>query len=246
MHHRDLAGRAAEAQDRDPHPDAHGLAEGRIAGRFSSAGAEAGSDFGHVRPAGLRTASCGSRRWRRGTSDRARRRAACRPRAARDRRRTFATGRARRRAGPGLPARDRAVRCRRRGRSWRGGAAAGGRPNSSSIVSKVQVSPRWLQNTPSTSNGVGGEPFGDGRDIGRRDEQEHRRRIDEAADQPRAGDAVDLRPRARHPHGAAVAVARRQLGGGHQRQPGLPPGLKAAFQRLGLTPRAAARRQRLR
>ena len=40
-------------------------------------------------------------------------------------------------------------------------------------------------------------------------------------------------PRARHPDGAAPRVARRQLGGGHQRQAGLRPGLEAALERLG-------------
>ena len=33
-------------------------------------------------------------------------------------------------------------------------SASACRPNSSSITSKVQASPRWLQNTPSMSNGV--------------------------------------------------------------------------------------------
>ena len=75
------------------------------------------------------------------------------------------------------------------------------------------------------------EALGDGLDLGRRDEQEHRVRIDEAADQPRAGDAVDLRPRARHPDRAALAVARRQLVGWHQRQAGVRPGLEAALER---------------
>ena len=56
--------------------------------------------------------------------------------------------------------------------------------------------------------------------------------IDEAADQPGTGDAIDLRPRARHPDGAALLVARRQLVGAHQQLAGLFPGLEAAFQRL--------------
>ena len=53
--------------------------------------------------------------------------------------------------------------------------------------------------------GRGIEPLGHGRDLRRLHEQEHRPGIDEAADQPRAGDAVDLRPRARHPDRAASA-----------------------------------------
>ena len=53
--------------------------------------------------------------------------------------------------------------------------------------------------------GRGVEPLGDGRDLRRQHEQEHRIGIDEAADQPGAGDAVDLRAAARHPDGAALA-----------------------------------------
>ena len=41
----------------------------------------------------------------------------------------------------------------------------------------------------------GVETLGDGSDFGGRHEQKDRGRIDEAADQPGAGDAVDLRPR---------------------------------------------------
>src|SRR3712207_8512016 len=47
--------------------------------------------------------------------------------------------------------------------------------------------------------GRGAEPPGHGLDLGRGHEQEHGRGIGEAADQPGAGDAVDLRPRPRHP-----------------------------------------------
>ena len=107
------------------------------------------------------------------------------------------------------------------------------RPNSSTMMSKVQSSPRWLQNTSSTSNGRRAEALGDRDHLGRRDEQEHGVRIDEAADQPGAGDAVDLRPRPGHPDGAASRIARGQLCGRHQRQPGGLPGFKAAFERLG-------------
>ena len=106
-------------------------------------------------------------------------------------------------------------------------------PNSSSMVSKVQVSPRWLQNTPSMSNGVALNRSATAEHLGRRHEQEHGVRIDEAADQPRAGDAIDLRARPRHPNGAALRVARRQLVGAHERLTGRSPGLEAAFQRFG-------------
>ena len=81
--------------------------------------------------------------------------AACRLRAGRGRRHTCARGRARRRAGRPPRARDRAAPYRRRARwSPAGAAARSARPNSSTIESKVHRSPRWLQNTPSMSNGV--------------------------------------------------------------------------------------------
>jgi hypothetical protein len=64
-------------------------------------------------------------------------------------------------------------------------------------------------------------------------EQEHGPRIDEAADEPGAGDAVDLRARARHPHRAPARVAGRQDGDGHHGQPGRRPSEGAAFERFG-------------
>ena len=106
-----------------------------------------------------------------------------------------------------------AARCRRRARSSRGAASGSvARPNSSTITSKVQSSPRWLQNTSLDVERRRAEAVGDAAHLGRRHEQEDGARIDEAADQPGAGDAVDLRPRARHPDRAALRVARRQLG----------------------------------
>ena len=108
-------------------------------------------------PGSLGSASCGSRPWRRGTSGRRRRRGPCRPRVAPGRRHTCARGRARRRAGRPPRARGRAAPCRRRAR-WSQADASGAvaRPNSSTMTSKVQSSPRWLQNTssPSMSKGV--------------------------------------------------------------------------------------------
>ena len=79
-------------------------------------------------------------------------------------------------------------------------------------------------------NGV--EALADRDNLGRRHEQKHRVRIDEAPDQPGAGDAVDLRPRAGHPDGAALGVARRQFRCRHQRQFGGLPALEAALERL--------------
>ena len=110
------------------------------------------------------------------------------------------------------------------------------RPNSSTMTSKVQSSPRWLQNTssPSMSKGVAPKRSATAGDLGGRDEQEDGGRVDEAADQPGAGDAVDLRPRARDPDGAALrrrAAAACAIG--HQRQAGRRPGLEAALEHLG-------------
>jgi hypothetical protein len=82
--------------------------------------------------------------------------------------------------------------------------------------------------------GRGAEALGDGQHLGRIDEQEHRLRVDEAADQPGAGDAVDLGPGAGDPDGAALGIARRQLGGLDERLAGGAPGLEAALQRLGV------------
>src|SRR5262249_38284473 len=50
------------------------------------------------------------------------------------------------------------------------------------------------------------------------------------ADKPGTGDTVDLGARARHPDGAALAVAARQFGLGHQRQARLRPGLEAVLE----------------
>ena len=49
-------------------------------------------------------------------------------------------------------------------------------PSSSIITSKVQASPRWLQKTPSISNGAPPKLLGDRMHFRRRDEQEDRRR----------------------------------------------------------------------
>ena len=80
--------------------------------------------------------------------------------------------------------------------------------------------------------GRGVESLADRQHLGRRDEQEYGVRIDEAADQPRAGDAVDLRPRAGDPDRAALRVARRQFRAGPAAVC-LLPGFEAAFQSFG-------------
>ena len=76
------------------------------------------------------------------------------------------------------------------------------------------------------------EALGDALDLGGRDEQEHGAGIDEATDEPGAGDAVDLGPGARHPDRAPLRVARRQLRLGHHRQVGGRPAERAAVKRL--------------
>ena len=64
---------------------------------------------------------------------------------------------------------------------------------------------------PFDIEGSAAELLRDRFDFGRRHEQEKRVRIDEAADEPGTGDAVDFRPLARYPEGSALPVARRQL-----------------------------------
>ena len=78
---------------------------------------------------------------------------------------------------------------------------------------------------------------GVGRDVfhlGRIDIEDARLRVDEAADQPRAGDAVDLRPPPRHPQARRFRREAVERGLRDQRQARLAPGLPAAFQHLRL------------
>src|SRR5262245_15827821 len=78
----------------------------------------------------------------------------------------------------------------------------------------------------------GVEAFCDGRDFRRQHEQKHRLGVDKAAYQPWTSDAVDLWPAPRHPYGAALVIARRQLIGANQDFVGSSPRFKAAFERL--------------
>src|SRR5437868_14095717 len=80
--------------------------------------------------------------------------------------------------------------------------------------------------------GYGVEALADRNDLGRHHEQKYRVGIDEAPDQPGAGDAVDLRPRAGHPNGAPLRVAGRQFRGRHQGKLGSLPALKTALERF--------------
>src|ERR1700677_2962443 len=70
-------------------------------------------------------------------------------------------------------------------------------------------------------------------------EHEQRRRIDEAADEPRAGDAVDFRTLARHPYRAALPVARGQLAYRHERQLASSPSREPVVEHLGRRSRFA-------
>ncbi len=83
------------------------------------------------------------------------------------------------------------------------------------------------------SNGAGIEALADGVDFRGRDEQEYRRWIDEPAYQPRARDAIDLGPRARHPNGAAAAITPGYFVGGNGRPLCCGPTEMAALKRLG-------------
>src|SRR6478609_3422272 len=76
----------------------------------------------------------------------------------------------------------------------------------------------------------GVEALGDLRNFGRCDEEHNGRRIDKAADQPWASNAVDLRLLARHPDGAAASVAFRNLVGVNGRELRLLPGDLVAFE----------------
>ncbi len=198
MHHRDLAGRPAEVDAADLEPDLEGLAEGRRLRADRCAG-------------GFELSSC-SRRLGRPVVPLLRGKAQIREQrivdheaavaAGHDRRRRRApTVRARSRAGRRPPARDRAARCRRRARSAPAAPATvrSSSPNSLSMVSNEQRSPSCEISTPSMSNGMAPVSLRDRRHLGRIDKQDARVGIDEAADQPRAGDAVDLRPPPRHP-----------------------------------------------
>jgi len=64
-----------------------------------------------------------------------------------------------------------------------------------------------------------------------RGEEEHGIRIDEAADEPGAGDPIDLWPGSGHSDGAPGFIARRESFGLDQESAGVPPGFEAAFER---------------
>src|SRR5690606_41588570 len=93
-----------------------------------------------------------------------------------------------------------------------GPAGASGRDNQSGWDERLAVQPevvekrieaaplRAMRNRHSLDvEGRGRKPLAHGDDLRRRDEKELGRRVDEAADQPGAGDAVDLGPLAGDP-----------------------------------------------
>ena len=71
--------------------------------------------------------------------------------------------------------------------------------------------------------------------LGRWNEQEHGCRVNEAADQPAASDAVHLGPGARDPERAALGVARRRVVGSDEWSIRRGPRLEAALQSLILS-----------
>src|ERR1700730_12472334 len=64
-------------------------------------------------------------------------------------------------------------------------------------------------------------------------EQEDGLAIDEAANQPWAGDAYDLRPCPRYPNGAALGIACRDFARWDKQMALRAPGSKTTFERLG-------------
>ena len=101
--------------------------------------------------------------------------------------------------------------------------------------SKVQSSPRWLQNTPSTSNGVA--PKRSATPAPRPARRTGRRLRDRRSGGSATGRRYG-RPWAGRgsPRAFGLRVARRQLGLGHHRQAGGRPGHRAAFQDSAATP----------
>ncbi len=181
-----------------------------------------------------RSARCGSRRWRRGTSGRTRRRASCRRRAARDRRQNMRDSPSEAASRPAAcgAASKRPVSAPRTiaARRLSGSVAS---PNSSTMTSKVQASPRWLQCTPSTSNGVALKrsatpSTSDGATNRNTARGSTKRRISQGqamrSTLGRARVTQTVRP---------CGSSGRHLVGGDQRQAGVAPAFEAVFQAVG-------------
>ena len=76
------------------------------------------------------------------------------------------------------------------------------------------------------------EAFGNGQDLGLRDEHEDCLRVQEAPDQPRARDPVDLRSRSRDPECPALRITRWHALGVDQQGACRCPRFEAALERL--------------
>src|SRR3984957_6397332 len=74
------------------------------------------------------------------------------------------------------------------------------------------------------------EVLRDGFDFGGGHKEKNGGRVDKTADQPRARDPIDLRPRARDPDRAAFRIAAWNLGGGNERKIFLRPALDASVE----------------
>ena len=70
-------------------------------------------------------------------------------------------------------------------------------------------------------------------DIRRSNKQERGAWINEATNEPGAGDAVDLGASAGHPNSSSPSINGRQLGEGNQRKLLLLPSFKSPFEHLG-------------
>src|SRR6476660_4582024 len=105
--------------------------------------------------------------------------------------------------------------------------------NSSIIVSKVQVSPRWLQKTFSMSNGTPPKHSATSTTSDGATNKNAARGSTKRRTEPGAGDAVDLGASAGHPNSSSPSINGRQLGEGNQRKLLLLPSFKSPFEHLG-------------
>ena len=80
--------------------------------------------------------------------------------------------------------------------------------------------------------GRSSETIGNAQHFRRRHKQEYRIRIDEAPDQPRASNPVDLGSRPRNPQSSILGVTRGKLRFGDHRMPSRSPAERAAVERF--------------
>ena len=81
--------------------------------------------------------------------------------------------------------------------------------------------------------GYGAVSLGHARNLRDRNEKEYRAGVDEAANQPRASNAIDFGPGARNPDRTPLTVQRRHFACRQKGQRGLYPPLKAVFEYIG-------------